>query len=409
MYEQCATAGRCTRPPTGSFAPEKRPNFPVGAVTWEQAWSFCDWAGKRLPTEAEFEKASRGVDGRVFPWGSQEPDCSRLNNYACGAFVRPVGSYSGGDSPYGAKDLSGNVWEWVSDWYEQDYYSITPDRDPLGPSSGPVRVRRGGGSIVLRIPTHYRRGDSDIVTAMPFAGLGFRCVRSLPHDEAADAAPAGTRAGVPAAETREGWKALRAYERAAAISKQKDPLPARALLEARSYATECWSQGNRVRDLIGGGAAGKPLYDPGKEMFKTADGSMSLAAMLDRCIELSRELGQRKGEGCGVKRVTIARVKDGLKDFSDPRVYADAAFTEKDCRLMPKQAPGQLPEPLKRVAPELEKLCGASAVFVFGDDGVVSEQRIYLVSRLLQSRVNGSCWQRGTLDFAPTAWPLPGL
>ena len=162
--------------------------YPVTQVTYNDAVAFCAWAGRRLPTEAEWEKAARGNLACIYPWDRPDatsaaclraPDATLLNYKLHIKSVTPVGKYRSGASPYGAMDMAGNVWEWIVDWYKDDYYYRTGDTNPLGPPEGTDRVLRGGSwtsnaeqvraAARFHRPPNYRADD-----------LGFRCALTIP-------------------------------------------------------------------------------------------------------------------------------------------------------------------------------------------------------------------------------------
>jgi formylglycine-generating enzyme required for sulfatase activity len=197
QYRMCVAAGVCRTPGnTVYYDNAGYAQHPVVYVNWNDADAYCRWAGKRLPTEAEWEKAARGTDGWIYPWGNTF-DGSKLNycdqNCSEGwrdtfvddgyADTAPVGSYPSGASPYGALDMTGNVWEWVADRYDSGYYSQSPDRNPQGPASGELApdsselgVLRGGswqdgqGDLRCTVRFEYTLGNKH-------SAVGFRCAR----------------------------------------------------------------------------------------------------------------------------------------------------------------------------------------------------------------------------------------
>jgi formylglycine-generating enzyme len=187
-YSSCVEAGGCD-PPVNAWANcneplEGRDDHPINCIDFVQAQSYCAWAGKRLPTEAEWEKTARGADGRIYPWGNTSPDCTLAiissGGAGCGlSSTWPVGSAPAGASPYGALDMAGNVQEWVSDRYGDDYYSNSPSSNPTGPADGIYRVLRDG-NWELSSPALFRSSTRDFRTAgYSRVYLGFRCASSL--------------------------------------------------------------------------------------------------------------------------------------------------------------------------------------------------------------------------------------
>lgn len=151
-YAACVETGACTPPKfTGSrqrydyFYEPEFADYPAVYLSWFDAEAYCRWRGARLPTEAEWEKAARGTDGRRYAWGNDPPTPERVN-YAGSRIwdTTPVGSYPAGISPYGLYDMTGNVYEWVSDLYGEEYYSVSPYENPAGPETGQWRVTKGG-------------------------------------------------------------------------------------------------------------------------------------------------------------------------------------------------------------------------------------------------------------------------
>jgi formylglycine-generating enzyme required for sulfatase activity len=182
LYKACEDQGACTAPQASNsntqsnyYGNPEFDNYPVIYVTWEQAKTYCEWRGVRLPTEAEWEKAARGSDERTYPWGEKIDESFANFNYAV-SDTTTVGSYGKGKSLYGVYDMAGNVWEWVADWYSDTYYGRSPAENPSGPASGEMRVLRGGswGLVGVSVSTSYRYAR-DPAESSP--DLGFRCAK----------------------------------------------------------------------------------------------------------------------------------------------------------------------------------------------------------------------------------------
>jgi formylglycine-generating enzyme required for sulfatase activity len=181
MYLKCLKANDCTAPASDNIHYDNwiYRDHPMVYITWDQANAYCLWAGRRLPTEAEWEKAARGTDGRRYAWGNDQPT-PRLANFSETMIGESVSSfrYPLGASPYGVLNMSGNVREWVADWYDPNYYSSSPHDNPKGPETGMERSLRSasynedGREIAI---TNRLRHDPQS------AGLsrGFRCAQDV--------------------------------------------------------------------------------------------------------------------------------------------------------------------------------------------------------------------------------------
>jgi formylglycine-generating enzyme required for sulfatase activity len=174
-YQVCVAAGSCMVP-QANFDPTGTPTVPVRDVPWTQAAAYCSFVGKRLPTEAEWERAARGTDGRRYPWGAATPTCTLAIYLGCSAVPLPVGSRPAGASAVGELDVGGNVFEWVSDFYSSSYYAVSPANNPTGPASGTSKVVRGGSyansAAFLRVSNRVAADP-----ALPYDGIGLRCAQ----------------------------------------------------------------------------------------------------------------------------------------------------------------------------------------------------------------------------------------
>ena len=198
MYQLCVNDGVCTPPQSlrsqrrdDYFGDPEFNDYPVVYVTWGQANAYCDWANRRLPTEAEWERAARGDDLRTFPWGEDKPDERFVNFNMLVTDTSRVGSYPLGASPFGVFDMAGNVAEWTNDFYRGNFYTASDSINPTGPSEGSnfFRVVRGGSlgdaEVNIRVSKRSSVLGSDLRAekdSNEYLGdfsprIGFRCVQ----------------------------------------------------------------------------------------------------------------------------------------------------------------------------------------------------------------------------------------
>ena len=160
---------------SGYYGNSQYDDYPPVYVDWNLAKACCEWRSARLPTESEWEKAARGTEGNTYPW-RKDLDCQKANYQNCVNQTNEVGSYPDGVSPYGLYDMTGNVWEWVADWYSDNYYSNSPKNNPLAPNSGQSRVLRGGSWPRFDVTADHRTKFASNYNTFD---IGFRCARDV--------------------------------------------------------------------------------------------------------------------------------------------------------------------------------------------------------------------------------------
>jgi formylglycine-generating enzyme required for sulfatase activity len=178
QYAFCVAMGLCTPPNTEKnidYGDPLKANHPVTGVSYDQAASYCSFVNGRLPSEAEWEKAARGPDGNIYPWGDSTPSCELANYGTCEYETTSVVDHPAGQSYYEALDMAGNVYEWVADWYDPKYYSVSPTDDPLGPDLGNTRSVRSSGFNSPAYETESARRFA-YNPIFQLENLGFRCV-----------------------------------------------------------------------------------------------------------------------------------------------------------------------------------------------------------------------------------------
>src|SRR5512143_2402011 len=183
MYAQCVATGNCAAPAqevgTPVYTNADYGDYPVVGVTWDMAANYCQWAQASLPTEAQWEKAARGQNSTVYPWGNDNPGCDLLNYVGCLGHTSGVNDYPAGRSPYGLLDMAGNVFQWVNDFYAEQYYQSMPPQNPTGPTSGDSHVVRGSGfeTEAAQLQSAVRHFGAP---AYHSRDLGFRCAVTQP-------------------------------------------------------------------------------------------------------------------------------------------------------------------------------------------------------------------------------------
>jgi formylglycine-generating enzyme required for sulfatase activity len=241
MYALCVDAQQCNPPTEISsasrveyFGNPEFDNYPVVFVSWEDANDYCAWADRRLPTEAEWEKAARGTDGRTYPWGDVSPETNLLNYNLEVGDTTEVDKYPGGASPYGALDMAGNVWEWVADWDSATYYVSSPPSNPLGPDTGESRVLRGGSWAT---PEYYVRSALRGANLPEYSNYtaGFRCASSPSSPTETSISPTPTLGIGSTMEGKDGMTLVYVPDGEFTMGNKAED----ALAECQKYRSDC--------------------------------------------------------------------------------------------------------------------------------------------------------------------------
>jgi formylglycine-generating enzyme required for sulfatase activity len=192
MFARCVAAGACHKRdispylwgvtlPSGTpyYGEDRFRDYPAIVLNSDEAQAYCQWAGRRLPSEAEWEKTARGSDQRVYPWG-EGLTCEQANYLMCVNLPALANSYPQSASPYGALNMAGNLWEWTADWYDPAYYALAPSQNPYGPASGEYRTLRGGGWRSLSYQLRAANRSTGKPEHATDGEIGFRCALDGP-------------------------------------------------------------------------------------------------------------------------------------------------------------------------------------------------------------------------------------